>query len=367
VRRARLLRAWEEAGLVAEDVMAVVREGELSVSWLDTAVMTRASRVALTVEELCRELDVPLTTVGAVYEAIGFAPPAPTDRVRAGDRELVELVLRFVTAGAAEAPTLRLLRTYADSVRRVAQAEAELYEAQIEQPLRRSGRGERELLEFGASFGARVVDALEGTIVDLYRRHREHVWLEHSINHAETALEAAGLFENVPRPPAICFVDLSGYTRLTEVRGDEFAAELASTLASLVADISRERGGRPIRWLGDGGMFLFKEPLAAVLAGLDMVDGATRSGLPPMHVGIHAGPVIFQDGDVYGRTVNLASRIASHATGGQVLASDETVGRVRSEEVTFEPIGQVALKGVERPVPLHRARRAGAAAGPHEA
>lgn len=146
---------------------------------------------------------------------------------------------------------------------------------------------------------------------------------------------------------------------MTEERGDEFAAELASNLASLVEDISRRRGGRPIRWLGDGGMFHFKEPVAAVLAGLDMVESAPDAGLPPMHIGIHTGPVIFQDGDVYGRTVNLASRIASHATAGQVLASEETVRRSSGKDVHFEPIGSVELKGLTQPLELYQAFRAG--------
>jgi adenylate cyclase len=249
-----------------------------------------------------------------------------------------------------------LLRVYADSLRRITKAEAELYESGIEEPLRRSGRTEGQLLDFGARFGGEVNAQLERAILDIYHRHREHIWIEHSINHAEIALERAGLFEKVAKPPAICFVDLTGYTRLTEERGDEFAAELASQLASLVEDISRRRGGRPIRWLGDGGMFHFKDPQAAVLAGLDMVESAPGAHLPPMHIGIHTGPVIFQDGDVYGRTVNLASRIASHAAAGQVLASDETARRA-PEGVRFEPVGSVPLKGVAQPVDLYQAFR----------
>jgi class 3 adenylate cyclase len=67
--------------------------------------------------------------------------------------------------------------------------------------------------------------------------------------------------------------------------------------------------------------------------------------------------VIFEDGDVYGRTVTLASRIASPATAGQVLASEETVRRTVGDAVRFEPLGDVALKGVDRPVALYRAHR----------
>jgi hypothetical protein len=77
-----------------------------------------------------------------------FAPSDPGDRVREGDRELVRLVRTFLSVGASREPTLRLFRVYADSLRCVVKAEAELYESEIEQRLRSSGLGERELLEF---------------------------------------------------------------------------------------------------------------------------------------------------------------------------------------------------------------------------
>jgi adenylate cyclase len=286
-----------------------------------------------------------------------FAPPDPGDWIREGDRELVRLVRTFVSVGASRELTLRRFRVYADSLRRVAKAEAELYEAQIERRLRGSGLGEAELLEYSSRFGEKVIASLERALIDIYQRHREHVWIEHSISHAEIALEHAGLYQKVTRPPAICFVDLTGYTRLTEERGDDVAARLATSLASLVEDISRRHGGTPIRWLGDGGMFHFKEPGAAVLSGSGHDGKRPSAALPPMHIGIHTGPVIFQDGDVYGRTVNLASRIASHATAGQVLASEETMDRSQVEGVRFEPIGPVPLKGIASAVDLYRAVR----------
>jgi class 3 adenylate cyclase len=77
------------------------------------------------------------------------------------------------------------------------------------------------------------------------------------------------------------------------------------------------------------------------------------------HVGLHAGPVVFQGGDYFGRTVNLAARIAGHAGPGQVLVSDEVVAECGGGRVAFEPIGPVPLKGVADPVPLHRAARRG--------
>ena len=182
------------------------------------------------------------------------------------------------------------------------------------------------------------------------------IWTEHAINHVEEALEGSGLAERVPRPPAICFVDLTGYTQLTEERGDAVAAHVAGRLAALVTDITRRRGGRPVRWLGDGGMFHFREPRMAVLAGLDVVEGAPSVGLPAAHVGIHTGPVIAQDGDVYGRTVNVAARIASYAQAGQVVVSEDTAHRSGHDDtLRFHPLGPVELKGVARPLALYQA------------
>jgi adenylate cyclase len=279
IRRVRLLASWEAAGLSVEAIMKAVDEGDLSLSWLDTPVMTRAERLELTYEGLCAEEDVPLDLIQALQEALGFAPPDPADRLREGDRELVRLVRTFLSVGASREPTLRLFRVYADSLRRIAKAEEELYEGQIERQLRGSGLGEAELLEYSSRLGEQVIASLEGALIDIYQRHREHVWIEHSISHAEIALENAGLYRKVARPPAICFVDLTGYTRLTEERGDEVAAQMASNLASLVEDISRRQGGTPIRWLGDGGMFHFKEPGPASPSRAP--PSPTRSTTPP--------------------------------------------------------------------------------------
>ncbi len=69
--------------------------------------------------------------------------------------------------------------------------------------------------------------------------------------------------------------------------------------------------------------------------------------------------MVFQDGDYFGRTVNLAARIAGHAGPGQVLVSDQVVAECADGQVAFEPIGPVPLKGVTDPVPLHRAARPG--------
>ena len=357
VRRVRLLRSWTAAGLPVEAIVELVDQGKLSLAFLDAPVMAAPERLDRSYRELAADRDEDPGFVQAVHQALGFAPPELGDRAGEDDLTMLEAAELFRQAGVEDEATLRLLGVYADSLRRVAKAEADFYEAHIERRLRRAGLGERELIELGTRFGDRVIGLLERALMQIYRRHREHVWTEHAINHVEEALEGSRLGERVARPPAICFVDLTGYTQLTEERGDEAAAQVAGRLAALVGDLSRSRGGRPVRWLGDGGMFHFREPATAVLAGLDMVERAPAAGLPPAHVGIATGPVISQDGDVYGRTVNLAARISAYARAGQVVVSEDTVGRSGGGGLRFEPLGAVGLKGVPLPLPLFRAFR----------
>jgi adenylate cyclase len=352
--RVRLLYAWSQAGFPPETIMRLVDKKALSITFLDAPALA-AEPLDRQYEEIAAERGVPESLVERLHESIGFEPPNPHDRAGEDDLALLDVIELFRTVDVPEEAVVRLFAVYADAVRRLGKAEAELYEANIEERLRATGMTERELIEFGTQFGNRVSAALERAVVMVYRRHRVHAWIEHSVNHVETALEAEGIESHVPQPPAICFVDLTGYTRLTEERGDLFAADVAARLASLVKDIARRRAGSPIRWLGDGGMFHFRDPSHAVQAGLDMVEQAPAIGLPPAHIGIHAGPVIFQDGDVYGRTVNIASRLSSVAQAGQVVVSEDVAQR--SEGVRFQDMGPVTLKGVIAPMQLFRAVR----------
>ena len=89
-----------------------------------------------------------------------------------------------------------------------------------------------------------------------------------------------------------------------------------------------------------------------------MVDELAAAGLPPAHVGLHAGPVLFQEGDYFGQTVNLSARIADYARPGEVLVSQAVAEASQDEAIAFSDIGSVELKGVEGTVHLIRAHLA---------
>jgi class 3 adenylate cyclase len=351
--RLRFLKAWDTAGLKVETIGDLIAQGELPFSFMDVPVMAAQPRLPSTYQDLCTQRGIGLSMVQQLHDALGFTPPAASDHVREDDLVVIELLRQLLAVGAEEAAALRLLRTYADVLRRLTQAEADLYEAQVEEPLRQAGATEQDLLDTSGMTGAQLPPLFQQTLVAVYRRHRQHVWLDHSIGHLERLLEAKGLHQRLDTPPCVCFVDLTGFTRLTEEQGDAVAAELAGRLAALVEGISRRYAGRPVRWLGDGGMFVFREANAAVGAATEMVAQAQDSGLPPTHIGIHCGPVVFQDGDIYGSTVNVAARLSARAAAGEVLVSKPVADRI-AQPGRLEPVGVVDLKGVAQPLQVWR-------------
>ena len=88
-----------------------------------------------------------------------------------------------------------------------------------------------------------------------------------------------------------------------------------------------------------------------------MVEGVAAHALAPAHVGIHAGRVVFQEGDYVGRTVNIAARFAEYAR--PVLVSQDVVDVAQGIAVRFTEVGPVELKGVSGSLRLHSARRSG--------
>ena len=97
-------------------------------------------------------------------------------------------------------------------------------------------------------------------------------------------------------------------------------------------------------------MFHFPDPAQGVLCGLELVDRIPEVGLPRARVGLHTGPVVFQNGDCFGRTVNIAARISDYARPGEVLVSEDVVAADTSDAVRYEPVGPVSLKGLSAPI-----------------
>jgi adenylate cyclase len=359
-QKVRLATACEQAGLPMEAIAAAVQQGRLSFAFLEAAPYRRwAVRKGRTYRQVSQDTGVPLELLGSFLEAIGFARMPPDELIREDELEVVPLLQRGLVTGILDQLwSTRVGRGFAEGLRLVAGVEKEVWQARFIAPLRASGADQPAARERAAQLSTDFLPLVDTALLAAYRRQQELAWIEDMVEDIEAALEAAGALGRPGRVPAMCFLDLVGYTRLTEERGDRVAAELAEALAVLVGRSSREYGGVPVKWLGDGVMIHYREPAEAVLAALQLVAQLPQAGLPAAHVGVAAGPVVVQGGDYFGRTVNLAARIAAHAGAGRVLVSERVAERAPPQGVAFVELGQVRLAGIAHPVRLLEARRA---------
>ncbi len=159
----------------------------------------------------------------------------------------------------------------------------------------------------------------------------------------------------------ILFADIVDSTALTERLGDAAFREKARGLDGALRAAIRECGGTPIegKLLGDGVLAVFTSARQAIEAALRCGKAGDDAGLP-LHLGVHAGDVIREEGNVYGGAVNIASRISGLAAPGEVLVSETVRSLARtSAGVRFEGRGEQSLKGVSEPVRVWRVREGG--------
>ena len=360
LHKLRLATACERAGLPMDGIAAAIRAGRLSFAFLEAAPYHRwAVPSDRTYRQVSTETGIPLDDLRGMLESMGFPPTSPDETMREDELEVVPVVRLGISSGLLDPAWMaRVGRAYTEGLRLAAQVENEAYLARFEEPVLRAGLGQRRAMELASELAAEFLPLVDRAVMGIYRRQQELVWTEHQVLNVEAALEEAGTVVRPERVPAMCFLDLAGYTRLTEERGDQAAAELAGDLAVLVERSSRAYGGTPVKWLGDGVMLHFREPAGAVEAALGMAVQVPEAGLPPAHVGVAAGPVVVQGGDYFGRTVNLASRVAARADAGQVLVTATVAEAPSPDGVVYADLGTLQLKGFSAPVRVLEARRA---------
>jgi adenylate cyclase len=163
------------------------------------------------------------------------------------------------------------------------------------------------------------------------------------------------------------FADLVGFTALAELEGDERALEVVLTLQRRVGELLSAHQAEQVKAIGDGLMLRCDEPEAAIRLGLRLVDDlADEAGVPPVRVGIHTGPAVANDGDWYGRAVNVAARLCAVAPGGEVMVSESSRGAAAEMSgVDWSERELHWLRNVADPIATYRAcAQAGEPASP---
>jgi adenylate cyclase len=357
VHRIRLMQAFEEAGIDLEVIARGIAAGKLGYENVGL-LLPEPAAFSTSYEEIARESGRSSEAIRRFVREFGLAQSDSQMRLRDDDAAVLRELLD-VWAPADDGELARLARAYGQNIRRLVASDLEIAKRSVFARLRESGLEDADLRAAAGKLGVRVVALGERMTLWLRSRHLEHEAISATVQGMEEYLQQLGeVAVDQRRPPAIAFLDLTGYTAHTEERGDEAGAELADRLAALVNEAAQPHGGHPVKWLGDGVMFHFPDATGAVRTGLDLVEQTPSAVDVRARVGVNAGRVIFRDGDYFGRTVNVASRIADYARPGEVLVSEEVTQQWHGEGVAFQPIGPVALKGLKDDVTLYSAARA---------
>jgi adenylate cyclase len=264
---------------------------------------------------------------------------------------------RVLAAGFPLVAFLQLVRVYAQSMRRIADAEVRLFHLYVHEPLIRDAVPELEMAEEMGELAADILPLAAPLTEYLHERYLRFFVEQDVVGHmeADSAMDTAEIelgHVNV----ALCFIDLTGFTRYTEEEGDIEALDVVENfVAGVEATLPRE--ATIVKTIGDEVMVVSPDPASLTEWAVTFLSRFPQR--PQPRVGIHYGDAVYRDGDYFGSQVNLVHRVVNRALAGEVLVTDMVCGAIAgSRRLEFDPIGEVKLKGFPEPTELFVVRAA---------
>jgi class 3 adenylate cyclase len=335
--RRPLLEYLDSLGFSVDEMVEAEREGRLFALAGDAAM--RSGRRVHSLRTVAAALGRPLADVEQAWAALGLTVTDP-DQIALTEADLEGLrTWSDLSAAAGPASSLGVLRVLGATMARFAEAESSAIRAGV--PEIQMNHTHDETATARAYAGVAGFVPRIGQLIDAV--HRQH-------------LESARMyFEDVLRdlsPTVICgvgFVDLSGFTALTQVLTPAELSELLSVFSGSVSDVVHANGGRVVKFIGDAVMWVSStaDRLAAAAADLVEHPKAREAGMQ-VRAGLAYGPILALDGDYFGNAVNLAARLVAAAEPEQILATSEVHDELPGWAAT--PVAPLSLRGFEQPV-----------------
>ena len=350
--QARVIARMRERGYSVDAVREAAKGGRLAFGYAEDLFQvpegryTRQQAAELTglepelIERLMTLLGTPMSADGMLNEE---------------DLNAMRHCADVLSSGFPLVAFLQLVRVYAQSIRRVADAEVRLFHLYVHEPLMQD---EVPPLEIAEEMGELAADLLPvtGPLMEYMHNRYLRFYIEQDVvGHMEADIGGAG--RGLARVTmTFCFVDLTGFTRYTEEEGDEEALDMIERFVDTV-EATLPSEATIVKTIGDEVMVVSPEP--ATLTEWAVGFLALFQERPQPRVGIHRGAAVFRDGDYFGGDVNLAHRVVSRALGGEVLVTEAVVKAMdESDFLRFDTIGEVVLKGFPEPISLYIARPA---------
>jgi adenylate cyclase len=308
--------------------------------------------------EFAADLGVDAERLRSVYRKVGLPEPDPSRRIAEDEQSIVWQLLDIADVLGDVELFRRALTAFTQAAGLAVERTLALYSEHVD--------GGEEDSKGPDSIGggnhsveawAQLSRLSPHLLAWLCRRHLETALDSMTVVRTERFLAEHGYVQgHTEEPEAVVFVDISGYTTLAEIQGDRLSALLGAGVGDLAAEVTERCGGRLVKLLGDGAMLHFPKVDSAVVAAVELIGAAREAGLPPLHVGVNHGPMVYRDGDYYGHTVNTAARLASAAPAGTIYATSEAAARASAD---WMPVGPVMLKGISQPIEVFAIRPAG--------
>ena len=334
--QARIVARMRARGHSLEQLRTAAKEGRLAYGYLED-LFPGEEEAQHTLEDASRETGLEPELIRRLWATAGF-PAGSLDTLSDDDLGLLHGLSAVVDAGLPLVAFLQIVRVYGQALAAIADAEVKLFHMYVHEPMIRDGAPVLDIAEALSDLAGGLLP-LSGPIMEaIHERYLRHFLEQDVVGHLEVAAEESSLGR---MRVAIAFADLAGYTRLTEEVGEEQAVEVVERFVAQVTETLPD-DARVIKTIGDEVMVVGADPGALADWAVGFQELQTERPLP--RIGLHAGSVLYRDGDYYGRAVNLASRVGARATGGEVLVTRE-VKAAAGRYLTFQPIGEVKLKG----------------------
>jgi adenylate cyclase len=351
--QARVVARMRERGYSLEDLKSAGKEGRLAFGF--TEELFSGSEEAITIEQAAEETGMEPELVERILVILGT--PKGQRELSKEDLAALRHCARVLAAGFPLVAFLQLVRVYAQSMRRIADAEVRLFHLYVHEPLIRDAVPELEMAEEMGELAADVLPLAAPLTEYLHERYLRFFVEQDVVGHmeADSAMDTAEIelgHVNV----TLCFIDLTGFTRYTEEEGDIEALDVVENfVAGVEATLPRE--ATIVKTIGDEVMVVSPDPASLTEWAVTFLSRFPQR--PQPRVGIHYGDAVYRDGDYFGSQVNLVHRVVNRALAGEVLVTDMVCGAIAgSRRLEFEPIGEVKLKGFPEPTELFVVRAA---------
>jgi adenylate cyclase len=359
--QARVVGRMRERGHSLAELRRAVREGRLAFGYVEDLLPGRERDFSR--DEAAQRTGLEEALIERMMSLLG-TPTAIEGTLNDQDVRAMEQIGEVLGAGFPLVAVLQLIRVYAQSIRKIAEAEVRLFHLYVHEPLIRQGV---DALQMAEEMEGLVRDLLPVTSPFMEYVHQRYLrfYIEQDVvGHMEAELGGNRQLGRVQM--AFCFVDLTGFTRYTEEEGDEEAFDLVERFIETV-EATLPAEALIVKTIGDEVMIVSPDPVTLTEWAVGFMELFQER--PQPRVGVHFGRAVYRDGDYFGSEVNLTHRVVARALGGEVMVTTavaEAIGG--SDYLEFDPIGEVDLRGFPTPVdlfvvraraPQAEARRAG--------